>query len=135
MTMMTTVGGIDMWLDRSLIEGPYLRLCVNEKQYRKAMKDLNVDKKDSPEFVTQGFGATTHTFTRFCGKLAGVVCLSEPGDKTQEQIYALLVHEAVHVWQAFRQSIGENSPSSEFEAYSIQTISQRLFEAYEKSRK
>ena len=43
---------------------------------------------------------------------------------------ALLVHEAVHVWQAFCEDIGEKSPSDEFEAYSIQSISYELMTAY-----
>jgi hypothetical protein len=49
------------------------------------------------------------------------------------QVAALLVHEAVHVWQLFRESIGEHGPSKEFEAYSIQAISQRLMERYRDS--
>jgi hypothetical protein len=47
-----------------------------------------------------------------------------------EQVYALLVHEAVHIWQDVKHRIGEDNPSSEFEAYAIQNISQELMLAY-----
>lgn len=49
------------------------------------------------------------------------------------QIHGLLLHEAVHVWQETREKMGENNPSPEFEAYSIQAIAQDLFEMYEAS--
>ncbi len=45
-------------------------------------------------------------------------------------VVGILVHEAVHIWQKFSQRIGEHEPSGEFEAYAIQSISQRLISAY-----
>lgn len=45
-------------------------------------------------------------------------------------VAALLVHEAMHVWQAFCEHVGEKSPSDEFEAYSIQSIFHELMTAY-----
>ncbi|MEG2114568.1 MAG: hypothetical protein RRZ38_11845 [Hafnia sp.] len=38
----------------------------------------------------------------------------------------LIVHEAVHIWQEIKMMMNEASPSIEFEAYSIQRISQDL---------
>lgn len=49
------------------------------------------------------------------------------------QIHGLLLHEAVHIWQEIAQLMGEENPSVEFEAYSIQAIAQDLFEMYEAS--
>lgn len=46
----------------------------------------------------------------------------------------LLIHEATHIWQDIREGIGEEKPSSEFEAYAMQNISAELFAAYEKTR-
>lgn len=46
----------------------------------------------------------------------------------------LLIHEAVHVWQDLREAIGEEKPSSEFEAYTVQNITAELFAAYERTR-
>ncbi|NIE95171.1 hypothetical protein F3J02_01510 [Acinetobacter sp. Tr-809] len=51
------------------------------------------------------------------------------------QIHGLLLHEAVHIWQEITQLMGEESPSVEFEAYSIQAIAQDLFEMFEESEK
>ncbi|KCY47724.1 hypothetical protein J715_3367 [Acinetobacter baumannii 1571545] len=50
-------------------------------------------------------------------------------------MYGLLLHEAVHVWQKVKKLMGEKEPSSEFEAYSIQSIAQDLFKMYEESEK
>lgn len=49
------------------------------------------------------------------------------------QIHGLLLHEAVHIWQELKEKMGEESPSVEFEAYSIQALAQDLFELYERS--
>lgn len=54
-------------------------------------------------------------------------------DKDQIEVYGLLLHEAVHVWQKVKKLMGEKEPSSEFEAYSIQAIAQDLFEMFEAS--
>ena len=38
----------------------------------------------------------------------------------------MLVHEAVHVWQAYCREIGERNPGDEQEAYAVQSIAQEL---------
>lgn len=123
-----------MWLDRALIYGPNLSFCINEKEYKKVLKSLGIKKSEANDFVGLGADATAHTFDRQDGDgLACVVCLSLPAcvGKSDAEIFGILTHEAAHVWQNFVEYIGERDPSREFEAYSIQTISQRLFEAYE----
>ncbi|MEI1687074.1 hypothetical protein V8P55_02170 [Acinetobacter baumannii] len=57
----------------------------------------------------------------------------DTSDKDQIQVYGLLLHEAVHVWQIVKRRMGEREPSVEFEAYSIQAIAQDLFEMFESS--
>ena len=68
------------------------------------------------------------------GKVCAIVTINKRVDgKDSNGIVGLIVHEAVHVWQLVRENIGEANPSSEFEAYAIQAISQELIEAYAKS--
>jgi hypothetical protein len=62
-----------------------------------------------------------------------VVQLGDTSERKLIEIYGLLLHEAVHVWQKVKKLMGEKEPSSEFEAYSIQAIAQDLFEMYEES--
>lgn len=62
-----------------------------------------------------------------------VVQLGDTSERKLIEIYGLLLHEAVHVWQKVKKLMGENEPSSEFEAYSIQAIAQDLFKMYEES--
>ena len=42
----------------------------------------------------------------------------------------MIVHEAAHVWQNIREAMDEESPSHEFEAYSLQWIVHDLIEDY-----
>lgn len=62
-----------------------------------------------------------------------VVQLGETSERNLIEVYGLLLHEAVHVWQKVKKLMGEKEPSSEFEAYSIQAIAQDLFKMYEES--
>lgn len=51
------------------------------------------------------------------------------------QMVAILAHEAVHVWRHVREKIGETDPSSEFEAYAVQSIVQFLVSTHMKSHR
>nr|WP_312824975.1 hypothetical protein [Acinetobacter oleivorans] len=62
-----------------------------------------------------------------------VVQLGDTSERNLIEVYGLLLHEAVHVWQKVKKLMGEKEPSSEFEAYSIQAIAQDLFKMYEES--
>ncbi|MPS60582.1 hypothetical protein [Acinetobacter sp.] len=62
-----------------------------------------------------------------------VVQLGDTSERNLIEVYGLLLHEAVHVWQKVKKLMGEKEPSSEFEAYSIQSIAQDLFEMFEAS--
>ena len=116
------------WLCRRLVDSPvYFCLCLTEKQFKKKLKHLNV--KEELSFVNCGSDATTHYFEKD-GKTTAIVCLTVKKELSQEQHIALLVHEAVHIWQQVRESIGENYPSKEFEAYSVQSITQELLGYY-----
>lgn len=125
------------WCNRSLIGSPYYYcLCLDEQSFHKELKRAGVSKDRWPDFLaSKTANATAHFFEHSNGKLFAIVTFKLTKGVTIEQIYSLLVHEAVHLWQEIKISIGERSPSSEFEAYSIQAISQELMESYRKQTK
>ena len=118
-----------MWLSRnaSLIK-IYMVLCVDEASYLKELHKLGM--KETPPWVGKDADATTHIFNLGGSKLA-MVCISPNKAYTKHQVYALLVHEGVHIWRENCRMIGEHSPSEEFECYSIQHIAQELMTAYD----
>ena len=88
----------------------------------------DMDKAD--QFLDMGADSQVSTFSD--GAYA-IVQIGDTSDKDQIQVYGLLLHEAVHVWQKVKKLMGEKEPSSEFEAYSIQRIAQDLFFMYQES--
>ena len=122
------------YLNRALVYGAHLALCMDEREYTRELKRLKVST--SVPFLTGDSHACTHTFERSDGDVTCIVTMKPKPHWNLETIYALLVHEATHIWRQTREFIGETNPSPEFEAYSMQNISQRLFEAYrEKTRR
>jgi len=127
-------GGI--WIDRALVLSPlHVALCTTEDQFKKELDGLRLPLRDQPKFISNDYSdATTHFFTKD-GDNCCIVCIRHKKGVLAHQVYALLCHEAVHVWQEAREMIGENNPGSEFEAYSIQRIFQSLMEAYRDLKK
>lgn len=121
------------WLDRALfVSSNFYCLCTNEKMFHKAMDHLKIKENDRPNFIQNAHSsATVHFFVNKDGGRSAIVCIRKrTKDISYEQIVAMLVHEAVHLWQETRDNYGEKSPSSELEAYAIQSLSQRLIESY-----
>ena len=122
------------WLDRTLIVSPiFYGLCLNDKDFQKELKKLKIEEHVN-FLLTDTANATAHFFTKD-NKTASVVCLGDVKGQTLEQVYAILVHEATHLWQAIKDEMGEKTPSIEFEAYSIQTLSQNLFYSYKEQKR
>ena len=122
-----------MWLDRALVVLPHFYgLCLNEKDFRRELKSLKVPRANWPAFLASEHAhATAHFFQKGDGGLCAIITLADTSGRSTAQVHAMLVHEAVHLWQEARSILGEKSPSSEFEAYAVQSISQRLMEAYD----
>lgn len=118
----------DLWLDRTILRSCYLALCTTEAEFRRLLERIEMPPPH-PAFVSPGAAATTHHIDTSRGR-ACIVCM--PGSKGYGEIdhLALLVHEAVHVWQETRDDIGEDRPGREIEAYAIQNIAQELMEAW-----
>lgn len=105
-------------------------LCTRKKKLAKTLKKVGI--LEIPDFTLNGSDAATHFFERNDGRNVAVVCITPKKKYTKEQHLSLLVHEATHVWQAIKDLIGEQYPSSEFEAYAIQGISEQLMSMFDK---
>lgn len=119
------------WLDRALITGPCLALVLSEEDYHRAMTAFKVPMAQrNPWLNSDHADATAHLLEHPTQGLGAVVALRVRDGIEGVQIAGLLVHEAVHIFQHFCERIGERQPSSEFEAYSIQAMAQRLMYSY-----
>lgn len=119
------------YCSRELFRSPaHYALCLDAEGFEAELQRLHVPPAQRPVFVRPGSDACVHYMQNSeCGNVA-IVCLRVPDGVTPVEVAALLVHEAVHVWQWIKELVGEDAPSVEFEAYSIQSISQNLMEAY-----
>lgn len=119
------------WLDQTLWKCRYqFGLCLSEKDFHRTLQGMGLPVAQWPMWVSNNADATTHFFEHPDGGKAAIVCMGENAHLTGVQKAALLVHEAVHIWQEHRVATGEREPSDESEAYAVQSISQRLMEAY-----
>lgn len=122
------------YLRRDLYESPvFYALCTSEKAFYREMARLKVPPRQLGDWIPGLKDASTHTLKHEKHGRMAIVCVS-PRNFTDRydgaKLAALLTHEAVHVWQEMREHMGEANPSSEFEAYAIQRISQNLMAAY-----
>lgn len=113
------------WLDRRIAApGPFLALCLSEQEFKAAVAHLKAGQ-ELAWIKTSHSQATAHTFEGPNG-LTVIVCLSDWRGRNPVEVAGLLVHEAVHAWQAYADHIGERTPGIEQEAYAIQSIAQEL---------
>jgi hypothetical protein len=116
-------------IDNALFINPcQVYLCKTEKEFKQLLKKFNV--KESVSFLGKYAHATTHFLEQGNDNVI-IVCIPKNQKQSQRQIHALLVHEAVHIWQKIRDVINEPHPCSEFEAYAIQNLCLNLFRKYE----
>lgn len=126
-----------VWLDRNLITlHACFALCLTEASFQRELKRMKMPRASWPNFLlTPHANATCHEFETQSGQVSFIVCIEIRRNVTATQVYALLVHEAVHIWQAYCRRIGEEKPSAEFEAYAIQWLSQQLMQSLIDQRK
>ena len=121
------------WLNRELLTSPYhYALCLSEKEFTAELDRLNVPRDTRGSWIkTPQADATLHFFEQNGDVgLCAIVCLRAKKGVSREQVYAMLVHEAVHLWQAIKDHIGEHTPGIEAEAYAVQRIAQSLMYSY-----
>lgn len=117
-----------IWCDRGW-QPVYFGFCPSKRAWKREMKRL-----DCKEPYPDTDGRCT-TFTND-GKVVVIVTNRDGSENERSitEITGLLVHEATHVWQTIRNDIGEQDPSPEFEAYSMQAIFQGLLSAFQETR-
>lgn len=119
------------WLDRDTVHAPYVTLCLSGKEFLRAAKHCNVGNPGPWLDETRSM-AEVHTWENN-GALTCVVCLHPDALGSDPiNVACTLVHESVHIFQRLCDSIGENAPSREFEAYSIERISERLMREFKR---
>lgn len=126
------------WLDRTIAAGPQLALVTNQLQLSSTLEEDGIEDVQW-DFNTPGCANISYTSTK-----AGMTCLVVCGVERMEAegdsilIAASLVHEAVHVYQIYREHApvaGMNvSTADEFEAYAIQNITSVLLREYARVR-
>ena len=97
-------------------------LVTSEKQFKKVLRSLHI--YDS-SFLPSGAMACCSIYEE---QGVAVICLKE--EATAEEATSLLIHEAVHLWQAHCRWLGEDRPGDETEAYAIQKIASELIKEY-----
>jgi hypothetical protein len=109
----------------------YLALFVDAESYFRETRRLKI--KGADEFVSRDANACCHFFENDKnGSTTVMVCvdLEKMKEKSPIEVACKIVHEAVHVYQECMEYIGEKNPGREFEAYSIQHISEQLMKSY-----
>lgn len=104
-------------------------LATTEKGFKRELKHLGLSK-DSARFPAGRFVGNVTELISAQGARCAIVSLQPRGKRSKADTVATIVHEAVHVWQYMRDFIGEDKPSSEFEAYSVQGIVTALLDSY-----
>ena len=117
-----------VWCDKGWYP-VYWGFCPSEAAWKREMRRMR-----ATEAYPRSDGRCT-VFESAEGKVSILVTLSDRLDgKDPMGIVALLVHEAVHVWQHICDHIGETKASKEVEAYAIQRIVSELMRAYADTR-
>ena len=118
------------WLERDMVAGPHLFLATSEAAFRRAMRGLGIPREKWPAWLSEDANGCVHSFMRKSGGLACVVSFRPPQPFDGIDVACTLVHEAVHVFQQWCAHYEERAPSREFEAYSIDSIAERLMRAW-----
>ena len=120
-----------IWCDRGW-QFTYFGFCPSEKAWEREMKMLGLSGGDYA--LSSGTSGSTTKMTSAKGKNAVIVRISADMDRDYRKdpagVVAVIVHEAVHVWQFILDHMGEAKPSPELEAYAVQAIFSQLFDAY-----
>lgn len=101
------------------------------------IRDENHCKKIDVDFnlisMPKGANATTNFICNEDDSDLRIIVYIPCSDVPMLSKQGLVIHESVHIWQEIKTMMREKDPSVEFEAYSIQRISQDLLHLLELS--
>ena len=110
----------------------FIGFCPSDKAWAYDMKRLV--NGDEPYPVADG--RCTPLENKITHEWICLVTIHERlDDRDMVAITALIAHEAVHVFQKICEIMGEDHPSHEFEAYTIQYLTIQLTRAYLDTRR
>jgi len=113
------------WLDRHILQSPYLTLCTTSKMFKSLCKRYNTDADVA--WISKGSDATTHSLENE-GRLVAIVCIRRGMRRTSRD--ALLAHEAYHVVSYGWESYPGMKADEELVATALQLVTDRLIAEY-----
>lgn len=118
------------WLDNGMRLIPSFALVFNEDEYFAVFRDINSKYRHPYEFNKPENASGWVRYLRNSNDdVICLVCLCEDFMKyTLAELCGLMAHEAVHIFQELCAVRGEKEPSKEFQAYTIQHITQQLIQ-------
>lgn len=121
-----------VWLDRGWFP-TCVGFCPSEAAWAAEMQRLGIDNEPYPGGISAG--RCTHLVNDKTGDKALLITIAPLSEeRTPLEVVGLLVHEAQHALQFILQDIGEDEPSQELLAYGIQSLTQDLICAFQKTR-
>lgn len=122
------------YLERALMFSKvWYCLVLSEREYHAELRRLKIARGDGGPFLPDGHHGAEVTWISFEGRICGIVKI-DPAHCLKLlpcQVYAMLVHEAVHLWQRHAKEIGSDNAGEE-EAYAIQRYAQALIHEFDR---
>lgn len=106
--------------DFSFLEGPHIAMVTTPAEFARRVRALT-GEPPTVSWLGNGGHAAVNVFTNSTsGELAILVSMPLRPKSEDFNALSILVHEAVHVFQAWCDYVGEDRPGTEVEAYAIQ---------------
>lgn len=119
-----------VWCNRGMLP-MFFGFCPSERAWNREMRRLV--PKGSPPPYPGDKDASMHAFTQE-GSSSEIYIVTVGAHIDSKARNDPVGFAAVHIWQHTREAMGEEAPSPEFEAYTVQHLYQDLHEAYRETR-
>lgn len=114
------------WLKRSILDTPYLTLCLTKQQFDGVCKRLQLSTP-YPEWMSEDADAMCHTIMKQSTSApVCIVCLDQSQKMQLSSIVALFAHESYHVWHVTQRQYNSGEEGEEIVATAVQQITARL---------